>query len=74
LGRATAEDDEVLAAVGAGPLTKRHGLADSEVDGFVIVTDEAFARHRASGGLTFSAELYDYGGLDHQSAGPWQSR
>ena len=38
-----ADDDEVLAVVVAGSLTKGYGLADSDVDGFVIVTDEAFA-------------------------------
>ena len=39
------------------------GLADSDVDGFVIVTDEAFDRRRASGELTFfSTELCDYEG------------
>ena len=46
---AGAGDDEVLAVVVAGSLTKGYGLADSDVDGFVIVTDEAFARRRANG-------------------------
>jgi hypothetical protein len=60
---AAAADDEVLAVVVAGSLTKGYGLADSDVDGFVIVTDEAFARRRASGELTFfSTDLCDYEG------------
>ena len=47
----------------AGSLTKGFGLADSDVDGFVIVTDEAFDRRRASGELTFfSTEFCDYEG------------
>jgi hypothetical protein len=58
-----ADDDEVLAVVVAGSLTKGYGSANSDVDGFVIVTDEAFARRRASGELTFvSTELCDYEG------------
>jgi hypothetical protein len=53
----------VLAVVVAGSLTKGYGLAGSDVDGFVIVTEEAFARRRASGELTFfSTELCDYEG------------
>ena len=57
---AAAHDDEVLAVVVAGSLTKGYGLADSDVDGFVILTDEAFASRRASGELTFfSTELCD---------------
>ncbi|HVA07947.1 MAG TPA: hypothetical protein VNG12_14500 [Acidimicrobiales bacterium] len=60
---ATADDDEMLAVVVAGSLTKGYGLADSDVDGFVIVDDEAFARRRASGEITFfSAQLCDYEG------------
>ena len=60
---AAAADDEVLAVVVAGSLTKGYGLANSDVDGFVIVTDEAFARRRAGGELTFfSTELCDYEG------------
>ena len=60
---AAADDAEVLAVVVAGSLTKGYGRADSDVDGFVIVTDEAFARRRASGELTFlSTELCDYEG------------
>ncbi len=60
---AAAADDEVLAVVVAGSLTKGYGVADSDVDGFMIVTDEAFARRRASGELTFfSTELCDYEG------------
>ena len=60
---AAADDDEVLAVVVAGSLTKGYGLADSDVDGFVIVTDEAFARRRAHGELTFfSDKLCDYEG------------
>ena len=60
---AAADDDEVLAVVVAGSLTKGYGRADSDVDGFVIVTDEAFARRRTSGELTFfSTELCDYEG------------
>ena len=58
-----ADDDEMVAVVVAGSLTKGYGLPDSDVDGFVIVTDEAFARRRASGELTFfSTELCDYEG------------
>jgi hypothetical protein len=60
---AAAGDDEVRAVVVAGSVTKGYGLAHSDVDGFVIVTDEAFARRRASGELTFfSTELCDYEG------------
>ena len=60
---AAASDDEVLAVVVAGSLTKGYGVAGSAVDGFVIVTDEAFTRRRASGELTFfSTELCDYKG------------
>lgn len=60
---AAAEDDEVLALVVAGSLTKGYGLADSDVDGFVVVTDQAFARRRASGELTFfSTEFCAYEG------------
>jgi Domain of unknown function (DUF4037) len=58
-----ARDAEVLALVVAGSLTKGYGLADSDIDGFLIVTDDAFARRRASGQLTyFSAEFCDYEG------------
>ena len=47
----------------AGSLTKGYGRAGSDVDGFVIVTDEAFAQRRSSGELTFfSTELCDYEG------------
>lgn len=60
---AAAADDEVLAVVVAGSLTKGYGRPDSDVDGFVVVTDDAFARRRASGDLTFfSTELCDYEG------------
>jgi hypothetical protein len=60
---AAADDDEVLVVVVAGSLTKGYGRADSDVDGFLIVTDEAFARRRASGELTvFSTEFCDYEG------------
>jgi hypothetical protein len=60
---AAADDDEVLAVVVAGSLTKGYGLADCDVDGFVIITDEAFTRRRASGELAFfSTELCDYQG------------
>ena len=37
-------DDEVLAVVVAGSLTKEYGHAESDVDGFVITTDEGFVR------------------------------
>jgi hypothetical protein len=37
---AAAVDDEVLAVVVAGSLTNGYGLANSDVDGFLIVTDE----------------------------------
>jgi hypothetical protein len=57
---AATDDDDVLAVVVAGSLTKGYGLADSDVDGFMIVTDEAFARRRATGGLIFSTEFCDY--------------
>ena len=58
---AAAADDEVLAVVVAGSLTKGYGRADS--DGYVIVTDAAFARRRASGELTFfSTEFCEYEG------------
>jgi Domain of unknown function (DUF4037) len=58
---AAADDDDVLAVVVAGSLTKGYGLADSDVDGFMIVTDEAFARRGATGELTFfSTEFCDY--------------
>jgi predicted nucleotidyltransferase len=38
---AAAVDDEALAVVVAGSLTKGYGLTDSDVDGFVIVSDDA---------------------------------
>jgi hypothetical protein len=60
---AAATDDETLAVVVAGSLTKGFARPDSDVDGFVVVTDDAFARRRASGELTFfSTELCDYEG------------
>lgn len=60
---AAADDEEVLALVVAGSLTKGYGAADSDVDGFVVVTDDAFSRRRNSGALTFfSSELCDYEG------------
>ena len=44
----------------AGSLTKGYGLADSDVEGFLIITDEAFARRRTWGELAFfSTELSD---------------
>lgn len=47
----------------AGSLTKGYGSLNSDVNGFVIVTDEAFTRRRASSELTFfSTELCDYEG------------
>lgn len=60
---AAADDDEVLAVVVAGSLTKGYGRADSDVDGFLVVTDEAFDRRQASGDLGFfSTDLCDYEG------------
>ena len=60
---AASDHDEVLAVVVTDSLTKGYGLADSDDDGFVILTDEAFARRRTSGDLTFfSTELCDYEG------------
>ena len=60
---AAGADDEVLAVVMAGSQTRGYGLADSDVDGFVVVTDDAFAGRRTSGELTFfSTELCDYEG------------
>ena len=44
-----ADDDEVLAVVVAGSLTKGYGSANSDVDGFVIVTPEY--NHSTSGVL-----------------------
>jgi hypothetical protein len=60
---AATDDPEVLAVVVAGSLTKGYGSANSDVDGFVVLTDEAFARHRKSGELIFfTTELCDYEG------------
>jgi Domain of unknown function (DUF4037) len=58
-----ASDPQVLAVVVAGSLTKGYGSANSDVDGFVMLTDEAFARRRETGELIFfSTELCDYEG------------
>ena len=46
----------------AGSLTKGYGSANSDVDGFVIVTHEAFARRRETGELIFFSTICDYEG------------
>ena len=51
------------ALIVAGSLTKGYSRPDSDVDGFLVITDDEFARRRESGELTFfSTEPCDYAG------------
>jgi hypothetical protein len=54
---------DFLAVIVAGSLTKGYGTEKSDVDGFIIVSDEEFARRQATGELFFyNTELCDYEG------------
>ncbi|HEY3782263.1 MAG TPA: hypothetical protein VGL56_14360 [Fimbriimonadaceae bacterium] len=54
---------DFLAVIVAGSLTKGYGLETSDVDGFIIVSEEEFARRKQTGELFFfNTDLCDYEG------------
>ena len=58
-----ADRPEFLAVVVAGSLTKGYGTEASDVDGFIVVTPEEFARRKGAGEIFWiNSELCDYEG------------
>lgn len=58
------QDPEILAIIIGGSLTKGLGQENSDIDGLMVFTDEAFARYQAQGKHFFITKEYcDYQGV-----------
>lgn len=66
-----AADSDVVALIIIGSVARSEATADSDVDGLVILRDEAFARRFPTGQPSQTAEELSWFAGDPLDAGPW---